>query len=126
MYARVLTLHVRLEKKPELARKILKHVLPLIKRSGLSPLSIFVLQDEVEVDKVLVVSLWETKDDAHRYQAILYERVKAILDPYLTFAPALRNYKVDESAPWSQLTHPQDAGGLLPVETQPPKIARLD
>jgi heme-degrading monooxygenase HmoA len=117
MFARVLTLHVRLEKKAELANKVLQEGVPIIKRSA-SPVEIFVLQDETDLDQLVVVSLWESKQDADRYQAASYEKVKAVLQPYLTFPPVLRTYKVDDTAPWNLLTA-QSGASLLSKPKRP-------
>lgn len=121
MFARVLTLHVRLEKRPELTGKILKEVIPVVKRAN-GPIDILVLQDEIELDKILVVSLWETREDAHRYHAAAYGKVKSILEPYLTFPPDLRMYNVDESVPWHRLTPQSDAALLGREDRQALKI----
>ncbi len=102
MFARVLTLYVRLEKKPELANRILKDVIPVIRRS-VGPIDIFVLQDEKDVDRMVVMSLWHSKDDAERYHVTSYEKVTSILQPYLTMPPALRTYKVDDTSPLNLL-----------------------
>ncbi len=109
MFARVITLYVRLEKKPELASKILKDVIPLIRRS-VGPVDIFVLQDEKDVDRIVVMSLWRSKDDADRYHVTSYDKVTSILQPYLTMPPALRTYKVDDASPLNLLAQqPHDA-----------------
>ena len=110
MFARVLTLYVRLEKKPELANKILKDVIPFIQRSVAGPVDVFVLQDEKDVDRMVVMSLWRSKDEADRYHVTSYDKVTSILQPYLTMPPALRTYKVDDASPLNLLAqHPHAA-----------------
>ena len=59
MFARMLTLHARLEKKPELAAKIFKNVIPIVKHLA-GPVDVLVLHDEVELDRIVVMSLWKT------------------------------------------------------------------
>jgi len=99
MFGRVLTLHVRLEKRPELDRKFQQEVIPLLKRSA-GLLEFLMLQDDVEVDKILLFCLWQTREDAERHHLADYAKVKAILEPYLTFPPAVHTYKVDTATPW--------------------------
>ena len=67
------------------------------------------LQDEIEVDKLLVVSLWRTRDDAARYHAGSFEKIKSAVEPYLTFPVKLRTYKVEDGFSWAPA-----GGGVLP------------
>ncbi len=102
MFGRVLTLQVRLEKMPDLDRKMEKEVVPIM-RSSSGLLDVMVLQDEIEVDKILILSLWESREDLDRYHVATYSKVKALLEPYLTYPPAVHMYKVDDNGPWSTL-----------------------
>ena len=96
MFGRVLTLHVRLEKKPEFSQKISPEIASILKSSpGLQQVT--VLQDEVELDKFLIVTLWKTREDAERYHRAHFDRMCSIIEPYLTFPPMLNKFKVDES-----------------------------
>ena len=99
MFGRVLTLHVRLEKRPELDCQMVKEVIPIIKRSA-GLIEILVLQDEVDLDKLLIISFWKTREDADRYHARFFDKVKAMMEPYVTFPPAMRMYKVEDGVPW--------------------------
>jgi heme-degrading monooxygenase HmoA len=109
MFARVLTLYVRLEKKLELANRIIQDVIPLLQRT-VGPLDVFVLQDEKDVDRMVVMSLWRSKEDADRHHVSSYEKVTSILQPYLTMPPLLRTYRVDDASPLNLLAqHPHAA-----------------
>lgn len=117
MYGRVLTLQVRLEKRPDLDRRMAKDVVPLMKRcAGL--LEILVMQDEIEVDKILILSLWKSREDLERYHVASYAKVKEVLAPYLTYPPIVHMYKIDEGGPWSMLARDAEPDAL-PSPKQP-------
>ncbi len=115
MFGRVLTLQVRLEKRPDLDRKMEKDVVPIMQRSA-GLLDVMVLQDEIELDKILILSLWESRADLIRYHAATHSKVKAMLEPYLTYPPVVHMYKVDENGPWSSLARTARPDGVAQPE----------
>ncbi len=98
MYARVLSLHVRLERRQQMIRKTLAEIAPILKRSP-GALQVLVMQHEAELDNVLILSIWKTREDIERYHANHFERMKAVLKPYITFPPTVTVYRIDESLP---------------------------
>jgi quinol monooxygenase YgiN len=96
MFARVLSLQIRLEKRKELVEKVLAQIIPIIKRSE-GALQILVLQNDNELDKIQILSIWRSREDMDSYHQRHYSRVKALLQPYVTFSPFVTFYRVDES-----------------------------
>ncbi|MGC2112192.1 MAG: hypothetical protein WA655_21920 [Candidatus Korobacteraceae bacterium] len=56
-----------------------------------------VLQDDIELDRFLILTLWETREEAELYRVTGYNTTKSILEPYLTLPPMVRTYKVDDT-----------------------------
>jgi len=87
-----------LEKRPEFDRKFSKEIVPFLARStGL--IELLMLQDDIELDTILVFSLWKTREDAERYQRSDFAKIQSVLEPYLTFPPAVHTYKVNTGNP---------------------------
>lgn len=94
MFARILMFDVKLEKKDELIRVVKNEVLPLLKKQpGFVEMLPFI--DEVKPEKVVAISLWNTKRDAERYASEGAPRVKEIVYPYLTTPIEAKNYMLE-------------------------------
>jgi heme-degrading monooxygenase HmoA len=115
MFGRVLTLQVRLEKKPEMDRIMNKEVLPLIQRAA-GLLDVVVLQDEIELDKLLVLTLWNSREDLERYHVASYAKVKSVLEPFLIYPPSVRMFKVHENIAWQGTAGDQEPAAPAPAE----------
>lgn len=100
MFGFTLTLHVRLERKTEFLGKALNEIALILKRSAGS-LEFLVLQDDIELDKFLILSLWQTREHAKGYHATGYNKTKSILEPYLTLPLLVRTYRVEDTIPRS-------------------------
>jgi len=94
MFARTLELNVKIEKKPELLKKVREEILPIIKKQ-LGYVDIIALDNEMEPTRPFVVTLWHTKTDAERYERETFPKVKQILDPFMTTAPVVKVYAVE-------------------------------
>jgi heme-degrading monooxygenase HmoA len=96
MFARTLELMVKAEKKPELIKKAKADILPVLhKQIGFA--HVFALENEVELNKALVVTLWHTKMDAERYERETFLKIKQILEPFLVAPPVVKFYNVEET-----------------------------
>jgi quinol monooxygenase YgiN len=119
MFARVLTLQIRLEKRKELAQKALSQILPLLQKAE-GIVQVLVLRDDKDVDKLKILSTWQTREDIEHYHERNYERVLELLRPFVTFPPFVNVYRVDETATLLLSTLPLNVGptvqGLTPSE----------
>lgn len=82
MFARKLEFDLMLVEKEEFLRKVRDEVLPILKNQA-GFLDILGLTDELKVEKTLLISLWETKDHALKYEKEVFPKITAMLKPYL-------------------------------------------
>lgn len=96
MFARILNCEVKLEKKEEFVRVVKNEVLPILKKQPgfLEVLPFF--PEKMREEKVISISLWNTKADAERYERESYVKVLNILKPFLT-TPVIVNHYVLET-----------------------------
>ena len=93
MFARNVTLHVKPNQTKEVATKIDKEVLPLLRKAnGFRDLITMAGKN----DETLGISLWDTKEQAEAY-ATTATQVGKILEPLITGAPEFRIYEVSGS-----------------------------
>ncbi len=118
MFVSTLVVHVRLEKKKQLLQKLAEEVAPLVKRSP-GALEFLVLQDDVDVDRFVVLSMWQTREDIARYHSTGCKSTKLILQPYLTFATTLHTYRVEDTIPGCRGARPEPGPTLVE-----PKVSR--
>ena len=96
MFARTLELTVKAEKKPEFIKKAKAEILPVLyKQVGF--VQIFALENEVELNKAFIVTLWHTKMDAERYEREIFPKIKQIMEPFLVVPPVVKFYGVEET-----------------------------
>ena len=93
MFARNVTLHVKPNQTKEVATKIDKEVLPILRKAnGFRDLI------TMSTDKETVgISLWNTKEQADAYSKDTFAQVSKILEPLITGAPEVRTYEVSGS-----------------------------
>lgn len=96
MFARVLEFTVKAEKKPEFIKKTKMEVLPILNRQT-GFVEILALENEIELTKSLVITLWHTKLDAERYEKETFPRIKQIVEPFLTVPPVVKLFNVEET-----------------------------
>jgi len=93
MFARILEIVPKLEKKDEFVRVIKNEVLPILrKQQGF--LEILPFFPEIKNEKVITISLWAEKMDAERYEREWFPKVQEILKPHVT-AITFKNYLVE-------------------------------
>ena len=98
MFARLLELNVKPNRKGELTRAIDIHILPLL-RNYRGFFDVIPLEVESESTKFYVISLWYDKRDAERFQRDDYSKEKAIWDPFLASPINLKLCYVDDRIP---------------------------
>jgi hypothetical protein len=96
MFARTLELTVKAEKKPELIKKAKVEILPVLYKQ-LGFVQVFALENEVELNKAFIVTLWYTKMDAERYEREIFPKIKQVLEPFLVVPPVVKFYAVEET-----------------------------
>jgi hypothetical protein len=96
MFARIVELTPRQEKREEIVNVLRKEVLPILK-SQPGFLEILPFVPEVKMEKLITVTLWAEKRDAERYVGEVDSQVEGILKPYLTTTVAWKHYHVETS-----------------------------
>ena len=96
MFARTLELTVKVEKKPDFIKKVKAEILPVLHRQ-VGFVQMLAFENEIELNKALVVRLWYTQADAERYEKQTFPKIKQILEPFLVTAPVMKVYKVEET-----------------------------
>ena len=96
MYARLLEMTVKAEKKTELFKKVREEVLPILRKySGF--MDVINMEVESESAKVYLISIWHDKLDAEKYEKESFANVKAMYEPFLTMPIVVKLCKVDET-----------------------------
>ncbi len=98
MFARVVDLNCKPGKIEELRTRLDQEIIPILKKQQ-GFVDELVLNSEQETGHVLAISLWNTKDDAERYQREQYAKIAEILRPGLAGEPRVNTYNVDLSTP---------------------------
>ena len=98
MVTRVVEISTKPEKSHEVADTINEKVLPIL-RQQVGFLDETVLTSEMQPNRVLALSYWETKEDAERYQREDYARVTEILSNLMESPPSVRTFNVHTSTP---------------------------
>ena len=71
-------------------------IMPILnKQKGF--VEILALENEIELTKSLIITLWQTKLDAERYEKETFPKVKQILEPFLTVPPVVKIFNVEET-----------------------------
>ncbi|MGC2322823.1 MAG: hypothetical protein WA463_09355 [Terriglobales bacterium] len=82
MFARRLEFDLMLVKKDEFLRKVRDEVLPIMKKQA-GFVDILGLTEELKVQKTVLISLWETKEQSLKYEKEVFPKITAMLKPYL-------------------------------------------
>jgi len=94
MFARILEITPKLEKKDELIPTIRQEILPILKKQpGFLELLPFV--PELTKEKMVAISLWTEKREAERYVEEVLPKVEQILKPFLAVPITVRTYTVE-------------------------------
>jgi quinol monooxygenase YgiN len=96
MFARIVELFPKVEKKDEFLKVMRIDVLPILrKQPGFLEVLPFVPENEGE--KIVVVTLWAEKRDAERYVREVFPKVSDLVRPFLLSPITSRHYKLESS-----------------------------
>ncbi len=96
MFARIVELFPKAERKDEFLDTIRTDVMAILKKQP-GFLQLLPFLPEVENERVIVITLWAEKRDLDRYVRERFPRVADILRPYLLSPIASRHYSVESS-----------------------------
>jgi heme-degrading monooxygenase HmoA len=94
MFARVLEVIPKAEKKEEMIKTIRLEVLPLLKKEP-GFIELMPLLPEAVKDPMVVVSLWNAKRDVERYVDSVFPKVEQILRPFLAVPVTVKTFAVE-------------------------------
>ncbi|MGC2473492.1 MAG: hypothetical protein WA485_04105 [Candidatus Sulfotelmatobacter sp.] len=94
MFARILEVTPKLEKKDELIKTIRQEILPILKKQpGFLEFLPFV--PEIAKEHMIAITLWTEKREAERYVVEAFPKVEQILKPFLSEPATVRMYTVE-------------------------------
>jgi len=96
MFARIVELFPKLEKKNEFLKLVRTDVMPILKKQP-GFLEILPFIPEVENERVVVITLWAEKRDADRYVREVFPKISDMIKGYLISPIASRHYTVETS-----------------------------
>lgn len=94
MFARIVEIFPKTEKKEEFLKIVRLEVLPVLKKQN-GFLEILPFIPENESEKTFVVTLWAEKKDAERYVREVLPKISEIVRPYLVAPITSKNYTVE-------------------------------
>ena len=95
MFARILDFEIKLEKKEEFVKVVKAEILPILKKQvGFLEILPFV-PEKLQQEKLIAISLWAKKEDAERYEKMVYPKVYDILKPFLTTQINVKPYVLE-------------------------------
>jgi quinol monooxygenase YgiN len=96
MFTRIVELNTKPGKTRELCTAIDDKVLPILKKQT-GFVDETVLASDTEPNRVLSLSVWNTKEDAERYHREHYTRINEMFSHLLEGAPVIRTFDVHTS-----------------------------
>ena len=96
MFARIVEVTTKSENAKEVSNTINDKVLPVLKKQ-VGFVDETVLVSDVEPNRVLAISFWNTKEDAERYHREQYPAIHEMIRPHLDADPVVRTFNVDTS-----------------------------
>jgi quinol monooxygenase YgiN len=96
MFARIVEIAPKLEKRDELIKVVRLEILPILKKQpGFLELLPFV--PEVATEHMFAITLWAEKRDAQKYVDEVFPKIEQIMKPFVTVPVAIRVYTVETS-----------------------------
>ncbi|HEV2399028.1 MAG TPA: hypothetical protein VGS27_18930 [Candidatus Sulfotelmatobacter sp.] len=96
MFARIVEIAWKIEKKDELLKMVRQDILPVLrKQPGFLELLPFV--PEIATEHMYAVTLWAEKRDAEKYVHDVFPRIEQMLKPFVTIPITVRTYAVETS-----------------------------
>jgi heme-degrading monooxygenase HmoA len=96
MFTRIVEVTTKSGKAKELSNTINDKVLPILKKQ-VGFVDETLLVSDVESDRVLALSFWNTREDAERYNREQYPAVHEMIRHLLETEPVVRTFNVDSS-----------------------------
>jgi quinol monooxygenase YgiN len=94
MFARTLECEARVGKNDELANRITKEVLPILRNQpGFADM--IALSDYVHPKHLVYFSFWKSKEAAQQYHRERYEQIVNMIRPLITGPPTVENVTVE-------------------------------
>jgi quinol monooxygenase YgiN len=94
MFARIIEITPKLEKKEEFINVVRQEILPILKKQpGFLELMPFV--PEFTNEKVVAISLWAEKYEAEKYGKEVFPKVEQILKPFLAAPVVYKPYTLE-------------------------------
>lgn len=94
MFARILEITPKLEKKEELIKTIRQEILPILKNQP-GFLEVLPFVPEIAKEKMVAITLWTEKRDAEKYVNEVFPKVEQILQPFLSVPVTVKAYTVE-------------------------------
>lgn len=94
MFARILEVTPKLEKKDELIKTIRQEILPILKNQP-GFLEVLPFVPEIAKEKMVAITLWTEKRYAEKYVNEVFPRVEQILQPFLAIPVTVKAYTVE-------------------------------
>jgi quinol monooxygenase YgiN len=94
MFARILEITPKLEKKDELIKTIRQEILPILKEQP-GFLEVLPFVPEIAKEKMVAITLWTEKRKAEKYVNEVFPKVEQILQPFLVVPVTVRTYTVE-------------------------------
>jgi hypothetical protein len=94
MFARIVEVTLKMEKKEEFVNAVRQEVLPILKKQA-GFLELLPFFPEIKNEKVIAITLWNEKYEAEKYVKEVFPRVEEILKPYLTTPITFKMYNVE-------------------------------
>jgi|SRR5712692_4676195 len=96
MFTRVIELFTKRGKAREVARTLQDKGLPVM-RSQLGLVDDLLLVSDTEPDRILVLSIWNSAENADRYHRRHYPNVKRLIEHCLEVEPVIKTFHVESS-----------------------------
>lgn len=96
MFARIVDCQAKAGHTDEVNAMLRNEVLPVLKeQSGF--VDLIVLSDKLFAERMVCISLWHSREDAHRYHQHTYDVIMEMLQPQLETRPTLETFVVNTS-----------------------------
>jgi hypothetical protein len=94
MFARKVEFDLVLNKKDEFLRKFRDEVLPILRKQD-GFVDILGLTNEIRVEKAIIISLWDTREQALKYEQTMFPKITDMLKPYMMSRFTVTPYMVE-------------------------------
>jgi len=94
MFARILEITPKLEKKDDLIKTIRQEILPILRKQP-GFLEVLPFVPEITKEKMIAITLWTEKREAVKYGEEVFPKVEQILRPFLAVPLEVKTYTVE-------------------------------